>query len=270
MMKKFLVVLCLIFISPWSVLADTTLFTETCTSNPSVALPSSTSVSGGTWSARITLRGTPSTNINSGTANCKNQADQADIGFGYTISTAPTASEYYVRASLTDGGAYGTTEGSGVLMNYIDTANYYVCLYLDDPAATLDVGIFKMSSGGNSTLAVQANVSATMTSGDTVECRISYSGATPTITITNVTDAQQYLTATDSTSPLTETKKAGVMCGATPARTGDDCNVEVTMGSITLTEVVVSVADTVPSRTMRLFEGFTIKFISGKIILNQR
>ena len=220
--------------------ADTVLFTENCNSGPTQPLANSTTTTGGTWSAEIALINSNTTTINSGGAlgiYCIALADALDTGIGHTISVAPTTHEYYVRANLFDGGNIPITSGMGVMMNYINTTNFYACLYLDDPSnAVLNVYILKNSTGGNSTLASSLGVSGIAT-GEIVECRISYSGSNPTITVTNITDTVQYLTVTDSSSPLTETQGAGVFCGATPARSTDECETSFRMDNISLTDV---------------------------------
>ncbi len=230
------------------VFADTQLFQETCGTNPTAALSSSTTATGGTWGAEVALFGSNSFTYNSGTTVCSATGTTAlNVGLGHIISNVPTNSEYYVRATQIDAGNVSTTESQGILVNYIDADNYYACHYVDDPASGLfDVYITKNKTGANSTLASAAGVGASMTSGDNIECRIRYVGSTPTITITNITDSNEvYATATDSSSPLTETKKAGVFCGATDARSGDECQIAIDMDNITLVDVppVVTLGD---------------------------
>src|SRR3989344_2726727 len=214
--------------------ADTVIFTETCGTSPAASLDNSTTATGGTWSAEILLAGTDPGNINSGTSVCSATSDSTNDGIAHTISIAPTTHGYYMRADLIDAGNIATTDNQGILMNYIDVDNFYACSYNDDPAdGALDVYIRKVSGAAGSELGSAANVSG-MTSGDEVECKIIYTDGTPTITITNITDASEYLTATDSTSPLTETKKAGVYCGAMPAQASTDCEDALDMDNIEL------------------------------------
>jgi hypothetical protein len=247
LLKKFAVVIIvfawLLPFLPVPVFADTTLFTETCASNPTQPLNTSTTDGGvNTWSAEIAIDGANAITLNSGTTNCSATGATTDGGVAHTMSTSPTTNTYYVRTNLIDGGTVAATASHGVIVNYIDTSNYYACHYADDAAAsTLDVYILKVTGGVGSTLGTASNV-ASMASGETVECRIHYSGTTPTITITNITDNPdtEYLTATDSSSPLTETRTAGVYCGAVAARTGDDCATVQDMDEINLVEVTVT------------------------------
>lgn len=234
--------------------ADTVIFTETCASNPTQPLNTSTTITVGTsWSARIALYGTPATTINSGTANCSPLADTTNIGFGYTMTPAPTTNQYYVDYVWIDGGTISAASGNGVLLNYIDTNNYYACMLKDD--ATPDAYIYKVSGGVGSTLT--SNVDRTVANNAQIECRIDYSGTNPVITMTNITTATQLATVTDSSSPLTKTGKAGVYCGAIPAATGDDCESSLDFDTARLSTVPNPTAPTVTTQAGSSVEATT-------------
>jgi hypothetical protein len=225
-MKRTLITLFLtaaLVMLPHMTYADTVVFTDTCNSNPAQPLNTSASITVGTsWSTRISISGSPATTITAGTTQCGPAATAANVGLGYTMTPAATTHQYFVDYTWVDLGNAASTDTNGVLINYIDSSNYYACLSTDDASGAVDAYIIKVSGGVGSTLATATNVTVTMT-GDTLICRIDYTGANPVISFRDNTD-QVILNAstTDSSSPLAYSGTAGVVSGATPARTADD------------------------------------------------
>lgn len=241
---------------PVAVQADTTIFTEGCAGATATgSLATSTSITVGTsWSARITLAGSPSTTnyITAGTANCSPFANATNIGFGYTMTPAPSTREYYADYQWIDGGTVGATDTWGIILNYIDANNYYNCVIKDD--ATHEVDIYKIRLGVGSTIASATNVTAIGTP-SVVKCQIDYTGTNPVITFTQ--DGSALTSGTDSTNPLTRTPKTGFMCGAMPAATGDDCSTTLDADTMRVIEVTVSAAPTVSTSAATSLTGST-------------
>ena len=234
-MRRVRVLVVLIFSLASASVADTVIFTETCASSPVQYLPSSTTVTVGTaWGSRVTLVGSPTKQINSGTTSCTVETGELNLGFGYVASPNPTTNTYYADFQWIDLGNVSATAAIGFLVNYIDASNYYACLILDDTTSGV-TKIVKVAGGSGSTLAT--GTQGTVPANDVIECRIDYSGASPVITFTNATDVVQFLTATDSSSPLTKTKKAGVMMGATPQASTDDTNQNVAFDTFRVSTV---------------------------------
>jgi hypothetical protein len=234
---------------PQVALADTVIFTDTCNTSPVDTLENSTTITVGTsWSAAITLDGTPAAVMDSGTTNCgmNGAADETNDGTGNTMTPVPTTHDYYVDFTWVDSGGVAANGAIGALVNYIDTSNYYACVTNDDISGAVDAYILKMSSGGNSTLASATDIARTL-NGDTLECRIDYTGSNPVITFTDITESAELVSATDSSSPLARTERAGVFVGSTPARTNDDMDMQLGLDDIRLVEEDV-VAPTVTTQ----------------------
>ncbi len=217
--------------------ADTVKFLEKCASSPAQNLDASTNIALGTsWSSRITLLGSPATTILSGTTKCVTSADAAaGIGVGYTMTPAPSTSAYtvdYIWATTT--GTVAADDNIGVLVNYIDADNYYACFTKDDTA--IGAFLYKVSGGTGSVLASATGL--TIVASSTLQCKIDYSTASPTLTLNNLTTGVELATATDSSSPITKTPKAGVFCGSLPTvNTTDTCENILSMDEIRLQEV---------------------------------
>mgnify|MGYP001612343030 CR=1 FL=1 len=235
--KQVLYLLCLALLMPGFAHADTIIFTETCRSNPVVNLDVSTTITVGTsWSARITLLGTPAQTIqSSNTATmCLSAGTQtANTGVAYTMTPAPTTDEYYVDYLWQDGGNVAASSTIGAVVNYIDASNYYFCATGDD--ATPEAFIYRVKAGVGTPIASALN--RTVADNSKLECRINYTGTNPVITFTNITTATVLTSGTDSSAPLTNTKKAGVMCGGTPASAADECQITLGIDAIHLSEV---------------------------------
>jgi len=216
---------------------DTIVFHEACDRSQADITVGSPLV-GTTWNARVTLFGTPTTQLNSGTVDCTTQTTNNNIGYGHTMDPAPTTEEYFIDYVWNDTGNMGAGANMGALLNYIGTADYYACFTEDD--TTPDVVIYKIT-GDVGTVLVE-NTDQTIDSGDQLECRIDYNGGTdPTITLTNVTDSATLASVTDSSSPLTETRAAGFFCGALPdVKETNDCDPDLTVDEIRLQEVSVA------------------------------
>jgi hypothetical protein len=237
-MRRLLLIALLLFAAPaW---ADTLIFHEQCTSNPQAELSSSTAIAVGTsWSSKQALVGSTAQTLVSGGASstqCGVSGGANNVGFGYTVSPAPSTDTYYAEFIWIDGGNATATHCQGMLLNYIDTSNYYACLICDDET-TGAVKVVKVSGGSGSALSSTTQGTVPDTGTDILECKIDYTGANPTITFRNRTDALTWVNVTDSSSPLTETKSAGAMAGATPEATGDDAGAPLRLDEFKVSEV---------------------------------
>jgi len=216
-----LLVMCLVPHPAWAV--ESIIFTDTCNSNPAVTINNSTSITVGTsWSAKITLDGNPATTITNGTTACGSTASEANDGHGYTMTPAATTRQYYIDFTFVDLGTVGLTDAIGVLINYTDNLNFYACTTTDDDSGAVDAYIIKTRAGSGSTLASATDIARTL-NGDTLVCRIDYTGTNPVISFYDQTEgAFLVASTTDSASPLSYSGTAGVLVGSTPARTTDD------------------------------------------------
>lgn len=218
--------------------ADTIIFTETCNTSPAAVLSSSTTVTVGTsWGTVQTVDGSAGT-ITSGTTNCQVGAGWTNSGGGYIAAPNPSTDAYYADFQWIDNGAIGNTVTIGMYVNWIDNANFYACTITDDATGGA-TRIVKVSGGTGSTLT--SGTQGTVPINDIIECRIDYTGTNPVITFSNATDATQFLTVTDSSSPLTETRGAGLHMGAIPTvATDDDSGSNLVLDTFRVTEVVAS------------------------------
>jgi hypothetical protein len=170
---------------------------------------------------------------------CTVSSTQVNVGVGYTATPAPSTDTYYAEGVWIDAGNPGANHCFGFLLNYIDTSNYYACAICDD-ATTGPVRVIKVSGGTGSALSSTTQGTVPTSGTDILECKINYEGSSPVITFKNRTTSLEWISVTDSSSPLTETRKAGTYQGATPEDTTNDTNSGLRWDYLKVTEVPAS------------------------------
>lgn len=192
---------------------ESPLFQEDCAS-ATVALPSSTTISIGTaWSAKESIWGSNAATVRSEPTRCAASAIVSNVGFAYTVTPVPTGDVYYAEFQWLDLGAATGTETIGMVVNYIDASNHYICTISDDDASAMVVRLVKVQAGVGTLLTSNSVTAGSVPTNDVIRCKIDYTGS-PILTFSNVTDSFDYLTFTDITSPLTKTRRAGIQAGA--------------------------------------------------------
>ncbi len=216
MFRYILTIWVVLFFLCINVSADTLIFHENC-NETSVDLASATPETGTSFGAEVSIGNDGSRSINTAesaidSSSCAIATSSSDqLGSAYPISPAPTTDAYYCEFTFQDGGSVGASDMMGCMLNYIDANNHYYCAFEDDDDVTPDLHIFKVKTSSATSLNNANNQD--IVDDDTVRCTIDYSGADPTITIRNVTDSIDLLTATDTSDKLTKTGGVTIWAG---------------------------------------------------------